>query len=278
MALSSSTTLMAIAGSALVVAAALPILFKVDDKKNETTDIEEIDDENEDVITPEDVSKIFDALFVHMQGVLSQLGQQIQQIQMAGQQIPEKQLRQLLKAEFERALTEKQSKVFEENDVDESCLEEATWEFLSKPDEYPHVKKSVERFQKLYENVSGESIIVNNSSKTAQSEQSLSKPKLLEAADVYFTALTKAMASVVKSFKEKGANLYDPSVAQQLQLQFANAANDAGEKALENIGISQNTFRSSIEKHASDPEVGRALAMLQMKQQQELAAMGVPSM
>lgn len=273
---------MAIAGSALMVAAAMPILFKssVSKNANDSGDIEEIDDENEDVITPEDVSKIFDALFVHMQGVLSQLGQQIQQIQMAGQQIPDKQLRQLLKAEFERALTEKQSKVFEENDVDESCLEEATWEFLGKPDEYPHVKKSVERFQKLYENVSGESIIANNpsnrgNSKTIQSEQSLSKTKLLEAADVYFSAVTKSMGSVVESFKEKGANLYDPSVGQQLQLQFANVANDAGEKALENMGISQNTFRSSIERHATDPEVGRALAMLQMKQQQELAAMGV---
>lgn len=292
---SSSTTLIAVAGSALLVAAAAaaPIFLNRSSQQDKTTkssaEIDEIDDiDDEDVITPEDVTKIFDALFVHMQGVLSQLGQQIQQIQMSGQQIAEKQLRQILKSEFERALLAQQSKVFEENDVDEDCLEEATWEFLAKPDEYPQVKKSVERFQKLYENVTGESVVSKNPSgsgggddsdaKKSESEELLTKSKLIEAAQVYFDALTKAMASIVESFKEKGLNLYDPMVAQQLQMQFAAVANDAGEKALGNIGITQDVFRSSIEKHANDPEVGRALGMLQMKQQQELMALGVPAM
>merc|ERR1712087_20905 len=106
----------------------------------------------------------------------------------------------------------------------------------------------------------------------------LTKEKLLKAAEVYFNALTKAMAGVVESFKEKGKNMYDPSVLQQLQMQFASVANDAGEKALTDIGITQDSFRASIEKHANDAEVGRTLAMLQMKQQQELMKMGVPSM
>jgi len=86
------------------------------------------------------------------------------------------------------------------------------------------------------------------------------------------------MASVVETFKEKGANLYDPSVTQQLQMQFASVANDVGEKALEKMGITQDLFESSIKKHASDPEVGQALGMFQMKQQQEIAALGVPPM
>lgn len=278
---------MAVAGSVLLVAAAAaaPIFLGKQEKITTSGEIDEINDED-DFITPEDVCKIFDALFVHMQGVLSQLGQQIQQITMSGNQIPEKQLRQLLKAEFERALLAQQSRVFEENDVDEDCLEEATLEFLTKSDEYPQVKKSVVRFQKLYENVSGESVVANNPSpggnkadpKSIKSEETLTKSKLLDAAQTYFDALTKAMTSIVVSFKEKGANLHDPSVAQELQMQFAAVANEAGERALEKMGIDQDVFRSSIEKHANDAEVGRALAMFQLKQQQELMAIGVPAM
>ena len=49
------------------------------------------------MITEDDVCKIFDKLFLEMQGVLQQLSQQIQQIQMSGQQISEAQIRQALK-------------------------------------------------------------------------------------------------------------------------------------------------------------------------------------
>ena len=55
-------------------------------------------------------------------------------------------------------------------------------------------------------------------------------------------------------------------------------ANEAGEDALQSMGISLNDFRGAIEKYSGDPEVGRTLTMLQMQQQQELMAMGVPSM
>jgi hypothetical protein len=74
---------------------------------------------------------------------------------MSGQVIPEKQLCQLLKAEFECALTIKQKQVLDEFNLEESCLEEATWEFLEDEAKYPKVKMSVERFQKLWENISG---------------------------------------------------------------------------------------------------------------------------
>lgn len=270
-------------------------LLRVGDKNSEPesistamTEIGGDEDDNEaagsnddDMITADLVVTVFDSIFVHMQGVLSQLGQQIQQIQMSGQTIPEKQLRQLLKAEFERALLAQQSKIYEANDVDEEQLELATWEFLQ-DDKHgsPKVKKAVERFQKLYENVTGETVVTNSSSNTTATggEELLTKEKLLAAAQVYFDALTASMVSVVQAFKDQGANLYDPSVAQQLQLQFAKVANQAGEKALENMGISQDLFRQSIEKHANNPEVGRVLSMLQMKQQKDLVAMGVPAM
>ena len=43
-------------------------------------------------------------------------------------------------------------------------------------------------------------------------------------------------------------------------------------------GVTLDTFRAAIEKYSSSPEVGRTLTMLQMKQQQELMALGVPAM
>uniref|UniRef100_A0A7S4K6Z1 Uncharacterized protein n=1 Tax=Odontella aurita TaxID=265563 RepID=A0A7S4K6Z1_9STRA len=279
----------AAAGSVLLLAVAGPSLKrKLFPSKNVVIpeDLEEIEGaDNEDHITPEDVVQIFDQLFVQMQSVVAQLSQQIQQLQMAGQKIPEKQLRQILKQEFERALTARQVAVFDENDVDEDCIREATWEFLESPEEYPKVKRSVERFQKLYANLTGENVVGRRpgdgkliKGPDGGSSGVLSQEKLIEAAQVYFDALTKAMGDIVKRMKAQGKNLRDPSVAQALQMEFASSANDAGEAALKELGVSVDTFRSSVDKHSQSPEVGRVLTMLQMKQQQELMAMGVPSM
>lgn len=236
--------------------------------------------DTQDCIQPEDVTAVFDDLFLHMQSVLAQLSQQIQQIQMAGQSIPEAQLRQILKSEFERALLAKQKSIFDKHDVDEECLQEATWEFLENPEDYSGVKKSVERFQKLYENVTGDKTVGKRPGQSAVRAEieDVTKDQLLRAAGVYFDALTSAMGEIVMKFKMEGKDLMDPSVAQELQMEFAGVANDSGEQALENIGISMDSFKAAIEKHSSDPEVGRALAMLQMKQQQELMALGVPTM
>lgn len=72
-----------------------------------------------DCIQPENMTAIFDELYEFMQRVLAQLSQQIQQIQMTGRMMSEKQLREVLKAEFERNLLGKQHDVFEKHDVDE---------------------------------------------------------------------------------------------------------------------------------------------------------------
>lgn len=291
---SGATAVAIAAGGALVVAALATILPKTtssgsDDATTTTmtttsTALASVDDEingddgGGDFITEDVVVSVFDGLFVHMQGVLSQLGQQIQQIQMSGQTIPEKQLRQLLKAEFERALLAHQSKVYEANNVDEECLEQATWEMLADESKVK-ARKAVERFQKLYERVTGETVTGGGgAAASSSSDEVLTQQKLLAAAQVYFDALTASMAAVVQTYKDKGANLFDPTVAQQLQMEFGKEANDAGEKALTNMGVTQDVFKRSIEKHANNPEVARALAMLQMKQQQALMAMGVPAM
>jgi hypothetical protein len=276
---SSSSTKLLIGSAALLVAAAAAPYFM---NKSSSHGLEEIDeeDEHQDFITEEDVCKVFDRLFMEMQAVLAQLSQTIQQIQMSGQVIPEKQLRQILKAEYERALLVKQKQALEEADMDYDCFEEATWEFLDKEEEHPKVKKSVERFQKLWENVSGENVVGKRpGGKSRQIEEEkyelLSAAKTIEAAGVYFDALNKAMTDLVQTVKKEGKDLRDPAVAQQLQMDMAGEANEKGEEALNGIGISLTQFQKSIEANASNPEVGRSLGMMQMKQQQTLMSLGI---
>ena len=223
-------------------------------------------------ITPNLVCQFFDGLFVQMQAVLANLSQQIAQIQAAGQRIPEAQLRQLITAEFERALGVKQQQALEELDVDEECMQEAMEAYLKQAERYPSVVKSVERFRKLYDTVSGNDSAAGSTS----SVELLSAQKVVEAAEVYFNGLTEAMRALVEQFKAKGLDVGDPSTSQQLQMQFAAIANEAGEAVLKSkLGIDDITFKKSLEKHSNSPDVGRALAMMQMKQQQEMMAMGI---
>jgi len=285
-AMPSSTSVALAAGASALLVAAAYFTKSSQSPPRSMEDIEDIDAE-EDCITEGDVVDIFDQLFLQMQSVLAQLSQQIQQIQMSGQQIPEAQLRQLLQQEFERALKSMQGKVFEDNDIDEDCLQEATWEFLEDPEKYPKAKKAVERFQKLYENVTGEKVVgrkqggggtANAITSGVDVAADITKDQLLEAAEAYFDALTKAMTNIVMQFKDEGKNLQDPKVAQALNMEFASAANDAGDDALKEKGLTSDGFRAAIEKYSQSPDVGRTLAMLQMKQQQQLQALGIPAM
>jgi hypothetical protein len=268
-------------GSALVLAAAAAA-YQFSSSTSTSTELAEIAEDQGDFITADEVVRIFDRLFLEMQAVLAQLSQQVQQIQMSGQHIPEKQLRMLLRGEFERALGIKQNMILQEFDMDEDCLEEATWEFLEKGEENEKVKKAVERFQKLWENVSGESVVGKRPGQFGEIDEIESTVLLdaqttVEVAEVYFDALTNAMGDLVLTLKKEGKNLRDPSIAQELQMQFASVANDKGEEALKSMGITQSQFQKSIEANASNPMVGRSLAMLQMKQQQTLMNMGVPT-
>ena len=279
----SSSTPKILIGSALLLAAAAATSYisSKNSSSESSRELVEIDDEvleGEVFITGDDVCKVFDRLFMEMQAVLAQLSHTVQQIQQSGQVIPEQQLRQLLITEYERALTVKTKQALDEADMDDDCFEEATWEFLDKENEYPKVKKSVERFQKLWENVSGENVVGKRKGGVQKEEEVveiLPAEKTIEVAEVYFDALTTTMGDLAAKFKEDGKDLRDPQVAQQLQMEFSSIANDKGEEALKELGISQLQFQKSIEANASDPQVGRALAMLQMKQQQALASLGV---
>ena len=265
-------------------------------KKTSSIDLDELDDDIDlvndfDCITPDIVIAVFDKLFMSMQAVVMQLSQQVQQIQMSGQVIPERQLRQLLKAEFERALIACQGQVYEDNDVDADCLEEATWEFMDSPEEYPKVKRAVERFQKLYESISGEDVVgwtpksshksgggVGGSAQdNGKVRKELTPEELMTAAAVYFNAITKSMIELAKAWRADGKNFDDPNVVTEFQLEASTDANEAGEGQLESeLGISMGEFRSAIDRHSRIPSVGQTLGLLQMKQQQELMAAGVP--
>ena len=275
----SSSTVMF--GSLLVAAAAASAaLYSSSNSASKSAEIAEIDEE-ETYITPEEVVKIFDNLFMSMQGVLAQLTQAVQRMQMSGQQIPEPQLRMMLISEFERNLLAKQAQLLEEYDMDEDCLKEATFEFLANPEKFPKVKTSVERFQRLWEGISGESVVGKipggGAGETKEDFEILSATKTIEAAEIYFDALTNAMSDLVDGFKAQGKDLKQTSNAQQLHMQFAGVANEKGEEALKSIGVTLAQFQKSIESNASDPNVGQSLAMLQMKQQRAIMSMGVPT-
>lgn len=218
-----------------------------------------------DCIQADDVVAIFDELFAHMQGILAQLSQQIQQIQMAGQMIPEKQLREILKAEFERGLLAKQAVVFEKHDVDEDCLRGATFEMLDNAEEFPKVKRAVERFQVLYENVTGEKV-PRRGAGNSEAIKCMSKAETMESATVYFEALTNVARVVGQKFEKEGMSMTNPAVAQKFQMEFAACANDAGEDALKKKGVTLDSFKASIEKHQEDPDVGMLLEHLKNKQ------------
>eukprot|EP00555_Chaetoceros_dichaeta_P002017 CAMPEP_0198249736 /NCGR_PEP_ID=MMETSP1447-20131203/1156_1 /TAXON_ID=420782 /ORGANISM="Chaetoceros dichaeta, Strain CCMP1751" /LENGTH=276 /DNA_ID=CAMNT_0043934429 /DNA_START=28 /DNA_END=858 /DNA_ORIENTATION=+ len=273
---SNSTVILAAAGSAALLLAARRVYSgsnKTSSALTTTARTENLDPE--DCIQADDVIAIFDELFTHMQMVLAQLSQQIQQIQMSGQMIPEKQLREILKAEFDRGLLAKQDAVYEKHDVDEDCLRGATFEMLENEEEYPKVKRAVERLQVLYENVTGVKVASCGPNKPIEA---LSKEKTMDSATVYFDALTGAMRAVAQKFEKEGLNMKDPAVAQKLQMEFAAVANDIGEAALKDRGVTLDSFKASIEKHQEDPEVGKLLEHLKMKQMQEMSAFGVQAM
>mmetsp|Transcript_16435 Transcript_16435/g.24852 ORF Transcript_16435/g.24852 Transcript_16435/m.24852 type:complete len:275 (+) Transcript_16435:146-970(+) len=266
----SSTSVFLMASSVVLVAAAAQF-FPGSSSRQHAGGATDITEEDE-IITEELLVKIFDRLFLEMQMVLQQLSQHVQQIQSTGQMIPESQLRKILTSEYERALMDRQSKIFEDHDVDADCIEEATWEFMEDEERYPKAKRAVERFQKLYESVSGESVVGRRPGIQIETKHAkvLSSEETIEAATVYFGALSNAMKGLAEKFKAEGKNLQDPAVNQEFQMKFASLANEAGDEALEAKGITTKDFQASIEKNATDPQVGRKLQMLQMQQQQEL--------
>jgi len=157
-------------------------------------------------------------------------------------------------------------------------------EFLADPEKYPKAKKAVQRFQMLWENVSGEKVANLSAaaastsaedSSPAINNKTLTKEQMLTSLELYFDTITNSMLEIVEKVKDKGENLSDPTVINKIQMDFASVGNDKGEEQLrEKMGISLDVFKESIEKHSQDPEIARTLAMLQLKQQRSIAMLG----
>ena len=275
----SSTTTAALVTGSLLVAAGLYTAFSKKGGEGTSRDLLEIDDEmnEEDFITPEEVTKVFDRLFMELQAVFSQLMQQIQQIQMSGQRIPEAQLQALLKAELERALVSRQKMVLDEYDMDYECLEQATWEFLEDEEKYPKVKVSVDRFQKFWESTTGQKVTGWRKGQAPKAEEPpvepLSPERTIEAAEKYFEGITNAMRALVREYKEAGKDLQQTAIQNALHMDFANRADGAGTAALEEAGVTMAQFQASVKEHSQNENVARSMAMMQMKQQQDLSGL-----
>lgn len=248
-----------------------------DDAKDRSMTITDIDDDAvEDPngnITEKDVCQVFESLFLVLQQTFGNLMSQVQQLQMAGQMIPEAQLQGLIRQEMERALRAKQTAVIEAAGMDVECLEEAVWEFLDEGN--PKVRSAVERFQKVWQNATGEQVVGwrPNGNHSIKEETITDPDQTIQVAEVYFTALTECMKSLVEAYRNDGKDLQDPVVQQDLNLDFAKTANDAGEAALQSVGLTQNQFEASVKAHSNNASVARALGVLQMQQQQNLMAL-----
>ena len=154
---------------------------------------------------------------------------------------------------------------------------------MESAEDYPKVKRAVERFQKLYDSISGEDTVgwtpntAKSGDSSAAAKKELSADELIKAANVYFDTITEKMLDLAKSWKASGKDLTNPTTAKEFLMEAATEANDAAEEKLEkDMEINMPSFRAAIDKHGSNPAVGQTLGMLQMKQQQELMAAGIP--
>lgn len=245
------------------------------------TTVTEIDDDGDgeeetEYITENDVVKIFDQLYLELQSAFSQLMNQVQQIQMTGQRIPEQQLQLIMKQELERALRTKQGSIIEMANIDMDCFEEATWEYLNPSiggTPSGKVRVAVEKLQKLWQTATGEHVVGWTPFSEPEVMEPLDPDATVHAATVYFQALTTCMRRLISEYEISGKDLRNDAVQQQLNIDFSHQANDAGDVALQELGYTQQQFEASVTAHQSNPTVARALTMLSMQQQQDFATM-----
>lgn len=290
----SSNNIIVAAGATLVVASlgfGLMALVQSSSSKDTTTTnpsesralttVTEIDDDDDhggeetEYITENDVVKVFDQLYLELQSAFSQLMNQVQQIQMTGQRIPEQQLQLIMKQELERALRTKQGSIIEMANMDMDCFEEATWEYLNPAGGTPStkVRVAVEKLQKLWQTATGEHVVGWTPFSEPEVMEPLDPEATVHAAKVYFQALTTCMRRLISEYEISGKDLRNDTVQQQLNIDFSHQANDAGDVALQELGYTQQQFEASVTAHQSNPTVARALTMLSMQQQQDFATM-----
>ena len=280
MAVTSSSSVIVAAGSAVLLAVGLGYLSRTNTKGHDITDT---DDELEEVvdldnmITPEEICEIFDRLFYELQSAFASLMQQVQMMQNAGQMLPEKYLRTVIKTELERAITAKQKQIIDDMfHMDLVCCEKATWEFID-VDKNEDVIKAVERFQKLWDTATGEETTGYSPMQPGGSNANvtiLSIEETIRAATIYFNSITDCMRELVQEYKSAGKDLSNSVVANELNQEFAAKAGDYSEAALNDVNISTKEFEASVKANGDNMFLVQALGELQRKQQTEMMAMG----
>jgi hypothetical protein len=292
---SSSTLLL---GSAAIAAATVGYIAYshgatlssgTDDAAGALTDI----DEETDFITEDDVTQVFSRLFMEVQQTFNNIMQQLQQLQMAGQQLNETQVKMILKSELDRAIKIRYLELLKMyGDIEESCFEEATWEFLRDPVQYPSVDQEVTRFQKLWERMVGQPVsgwrpwneegsdqsrTTSNATGPSPDLAILSPERTVQMAQVYFDSLIEHMRSCIAEMKKKdpSVNFRNPATGEQLHNLFAPTAQDAGEAALQAHGSTLDQFQLSVSAHAEIPSVGRALGVIQIQHQQQMQGLAL---
>jgi hypothetical protein len=286
---SSSAAVLLAAGSLLVAGLGYKLVSRTSSKYERSkpatsssgsgtlTDIDDDDNphNNEapgDCITADEVVQIFERLYLEVQNVYAQLLQQVQQLQRMGQAVPPSQLKALFRQEMSRVLVLKQTAVCDEFDIDYDCWEEATWEFLQ-DDAHPGVLQAVTQLQKFWEHATDEPVTGWRPGQAAQEEEALlTAERVLEVAARYFDAHAQAFAELVQQYQADGRDTTEAATQQALQRDFGAAMSqqDAGEAALEMEDVSMKCFEKSVAAHQNNPVVGRALGMMQMKQQQDI--------
>uniref|UniRef100_A0A6U5MKY3 Uncharacterized protein n=1 Tax=Corethron hystrix TaxID=216773 RepID=A0A6U5MKY3_9STRA len=227
-------------------------------------------DDGAPLLTLSETVEIFSELFLQTQNVVAKLSQQIAQIQSAGQNIPDAQVRQIMTNEFERSGNLLQAQIFGRFEVEEEDVREAVAFYADDK----KLTATIARFKSLYEGVTGKS-----SGPPVEIPEGFSPADLVRAAETYFAAMTAAMVEVVEGFKEKGVTDFrNPANSQKIHTKFAEVVNEAGEAALDNIGVPMGVFKAALEKFAALPQVASTLQMQQMKQAQTMMALGVPMM
>ena len=99
-------------------------------------------------------------------------------------------------------------------------------------------KKSVKRFQVLYESVTGVSVPRRGQGPI----EVLSKVETIEAVTVYFEALTNMVRVIARKVENEGLVLTNPAAAQKFQMEFEASANNAGMETLKGKGVSLEEF------------------------------------
>jgi hypothetical protein len=155
--------------------------------------------------------------------------------------------------------------------MDMECFEEATWEYMDQNN--TRVQTAVERLQKLWQTATGEHVVGWRPGKELHVSEPLGPDETIVAATAYFKALTGCMRRLIQEYETQGKDLQNPTIQQQLNLDFGAQANEAGEASLQELGYSQAQFEASVAVHKNNSDVARALTMLSMQQQQEFANM-----